>query len=259
MCRGALCINNSVNGLFIAEVAAVAQGMITDLSSRIGSLQPFMSLAIACDPRTKNYQGFLSPDEIREVDDLFRQEFSRLGGSFSVAEDRVVAVDADSTVEGIFNQKIALSGSRAVSEWDHWMVTSPALAMKDDAFAWWKSHEQDFPTIAQIARMYLCIPASSVPSERVFSAAGNILSAKRCNMSPQLLRDSVLCYENRHLAPGCAEVANLLSQRVVMDVPEVIEEHTIEHAVRKRRSTQCDYFIYEEDSDFDSSDEESKW
>ena len=44
---------------------------------------------------------------------------------------------------------------------------------------WWKCHETSFPMISKLARKYLAIPASTAPSERVFSTAKNILQKKR--------------------------------------------------------------------------------
>jgi len=39
-----------------------------------------------------------------------------------------------------------------------------------------------------MARIHLAIPATSTPSERLFSDAGNLLSAKRTRMNSELFR-----------------------------------------------------------------------
>jgi hypothetical protein len=43
----------------------------------------------------------------------------------------------------------------------------------------WLSHQGKFPYIARVARMVLTPPATSVPSERVFSAAANQIWTRR--------------------------------------------------------------------------------
>lgn len=45
-----------------------------------------------------------------------------------------------------------------------------------------KSHESMLPLLSRKARQLLCIPATSVPSESVFSTAGDILSAQRSTL-----------------------------------------------------------------------------
>ncbi len=51
-----------------------------------------------------------------------------------------------------------------------------AISADSDPLAWWKAHVEEIPMLSKVARKYLCIPATSVPSERVFSASGHILS-----------------------------------------------------------------------------------
>ncbi|XP_044155622.1 E3 SUMO-protein ligase ZBED1-like [Bufo gargarizans] len=50
--------------------------------------------------------------------------------------------------------------------------------------SWWKSNEDRYPTLVKLARSYLCIPSTSTPSERLFSATGNIACKKRASLSP---------------------------------------------------------------------------
>ena len=49
---------------------------------------------------------------------------------------------------------------------------------------WWKQHENVLPLLARLARRVLVIPASSAKSERVFSSAGNAVTAKRNRTAP---------------------------------------------------------------------------
>jgi hypothetical protein len=54
-----------------------------------------------------------------------------------------------------------------------------------DPLIWWKANEGRFPQMAKLAKRYLCIPATSVASERVFSTSGNIVNAKRSKLTPE--------------------------------------------------------------------------
>lgn len=48
-----------------------------------------------------------------------------------------------------------------------------------DPLVWWKANEYKFPVIAKLAKKYLSIVAISVPTERLFSQAGQVVSQKR--------------------------------------------------------------------------------
>ena len=48
-----------------------------------------------------------------------------------------------------------------------------------DEFEYWKNSKEYFPRLYDLALMYLIIPEKSVPSERVFSLCGLIVTAER--------------------------------------------------------------------------------
>lgn len=64
---------------------------------------------------------------------------------------------------------------------------------------WWKKNEHTYPRLSVLAKKYLAIPASSVPSERVFSLAGNLVSKKRSRLKPSLVNTLVFLKMNMEL------------------------------------------------------------
>ena len=55
----------------------------------------------------------------------------------------------------------------------------------DNPIKWWKTYHAQLPLLTSMARKYLCIPVTSVPSERAFSVAGNIVNSKRSCLLPE--------------------------------------------------------------------------
>lgn len=53
------------------------------------------------------------------------------------------------------------------------------LSAVSNPLTWWRNNCEKYPNLALLAKKYLCIPATSVPSERVFSTAGDIVTAQR--------------------------------------------------------------------------------
>ncbi len=53
------------------------------------------------------------------------------------------------------------------------------LEIGQDPFDWWFKEGQKYKRLVRLAMKYLVIPGTSVPSERVFSDAGNVLTKKR--------------------------------------------------------------------------------
>ena len=51
------------------------------------------------------------------------------------------------------------------------------------ALDWWKAKKEEYPTLARLARKYLCVPGTSTQAERVFSCMGLLLNKRRLSKS----------------------------------------------------------------------------
>lgn len=61
---------------------------------------------------------------------------------------------------------------------------------------WWRAKREIFPILSLLAQKYLGVPATSVSSERLFSDAGNHITAKRNSLDPDLLGKMIFLKRN---------------------------------------------------------------
>lgn len=57
------------------------------------------------------------------------------------------------------------------------------IGESEDPLIWWKENASRFPTLSLLAKKYFGTPATSVPCERLFSIAGEVISKKRNRLS----------------------------------------------------------------------------
>lgn len=64
------------------------------------------------------------------------------------------------------------------------LVSQQAKLRVDDCpLAWWAKYKNLFPELAEVARCFLGVQATSCASERLFSKAGFIVSKHRTSLS----------------------------------------------------------------------------
>ncbi|CAH1109423.1 unnamed protein product [Psylliodes chrysocephalus] len=72
------------------------------------------------------------------------------------------------------------------------------IKRKDDPLKWWKIREAVYPNLSKLAKKYLGVTATSVPSERVFSKAGQVVSVRRSRLKPKNVEKVVYLNGNAH-------------------------------------------------------------
>ena len=63
-------------------------------------------------------------------------------------------------------------------------MQEPTADINASPLEWWKHNGNRYHPLSLLALKYLGIPATSVPSERVFSKAGKIVSRRRASLKP---------------------------------------------------------------------------
>ena len=76
----------------------------------------------------------------------------------------------------------------------------------EDPLAFWKDNKSTFPLLYQVAKRYLHIPATSVPSERIFSLAGFICRKKRTKLLEEHVNQQIFLAKNKDHIPSKSTV-----------------------------------------------------
>ena len=67
---------------------------------------------------------------------------------------------------------------------------------ENDPLLWWKKNQDVFPSLAKLARIYLAIPATSAPTERIFSRASLVINRLRSRLTPANARMAIFLKSN---------------------------------------------------------------
>lgn len=88
--------------------------------------------------------------------------------------------------------------AQAVVEIDKYL-NEPHLNRVNDPLKWWESRKSIYPNLYAVALKRLCIPATSVPCERIFSKAGQICTEKRSRLTSDKVSKILFINHNLHL------------------------------------------------------------
>jgi len=157
-------------------------------------------LCSALDPRFRRLK-FLSPEQIITVQAKLQTEAlaarrEMVQQQITTSTKRTAAEPSTSLLDSLFESGDS-SGEESREEKAEedlntqirievmaYFVERP-LAKEENPLDWWRDNKDKYPTLAKLAKSYLCIPSTSTPSERLFSSAGNIACKKRASLSPE--------------------------------------------------------------------------
>jgi len=161
-------------------------------------------MAALLDPRYKNLDFIEIDTEKERIIEKLRDEIGEVEVPESeILDDPVPFIDGESSIRSHkeYRQRRQKKIKKAISNvviYDE--VTNylslPLALETEDPLDWWRIRSQNFPKLAKIARKYLAIPATSVSSERLFSDAGNLISAKRTNLDTKLVGQMLFLKRN---------------------------------------------------------------
>jgi hypothetical protein len=159
-------------------------------------------IASLLDPRFKKMKGWLNNDK-KKVIALLRSEYYMLKDD-EISDQREVRIMNNTKNNQTSGFRSHLFGDDDEDLMDEDEVdryldrirTSQANSIIDP-FQWWRDHEKEFPILFKVSQKYLEIPATSVPSECLFSDAGNQITHERNCLKPDTVNELLFIKRNR--------------------------------------------------------------
>ena len=102
--------------------------------------------------------------------------------------------------DGVFRPRAGENGSAsevATTELQKYELEEPLGLENKQPLLWWKERELSYKYLSLLSKKFLCITATSVPSERLFSAAGNLVAEKRSRLTSDNIDKLLFLYENK--------------------------------------------------------------
>jgi hypothetical protein len=172
-------------------------------------------LSAALDPRTKGMKYFGPKDRelvreelkkqlkeiIRSQTDVNGDRGTSQKSSVSSAESSNLSFIRSSKMTSMLADDIPETNTeseierKAVQELQT-LFYSTGLDKDKNPLTWWKIKEREMPFLAMLARAFLAIPATSAPSERVFSSCGRFIERDRYRLLTESVEELIFLKGN---------------------------------------------------------------
>ncbi|EXX78390.1 hypothetical protein RirG_015410 [Rhizophagus irregularis DAOM 197198w] len=177
-------ITTTIHKTKIKLVKEVAQEMNDKFNSILGNLYNTSAyLALVLDPC---YKTRILPDNINE-EDLKQMLIDKFNNYQDL--EKLFDEDNNDTLEGNKRKSIGLldhmlqkkkksNNSQSRNEINEYLII-PLEPSNINPCEWWRNHKLHYPLLSKIARDYIGIPSTSVPSEQAFSKSGELINKRR--------------------------------------------------------------------------------
>ena len=188
-------INQSLN----SEIAKTAMATpISNINTRFENVenQPILARATLLDPRFKR-NGFRSASSYEKAYQEIVQEVCSQKNVDFVYQNEVRGREEensnahlDDLLCGDFERRNSedlqrgMARSSAIVEVRQY-VNEAYISRRDNPLLWWKNRENVYIHLSKMAKAQLCMMATSVPCERVFSKCGQVISDRRSRLNPK--------------------------------------------------------------------------
>lgn len=210
MARGlAKAVINASNGALSNEAKTLATSLIENLKLKFHQVEQRNILAQATflDPRFKN-KAFAIGDSLFQIKHKIERETEKLiiqMNSYEQNETEHAAsslvTDDNDLIWGDFdsNNQVGQSTALAKAKREIELYSlEQQIARKDNPLHFWKERTMLYPHLSLLARKYLAVMATSVPSERIFSKTGQIVSERRNRLKPKNVEYLIFLNANKN-------------------------------------------------------------
>ena len=185
--------------------AALKSALLQQMGQYFANFESSYTLAVATllDPRFKRH-AFTDVAALESAQHRLLSEITQTvqSSEVSATSDNILSDNA-SSFWNMFDRKVSEAGamkntaSEAENESRRYFKEAN-IPRKADPLQWWKLNEVQFPHLKILAQKYLCIPATSSSSDRLFSKQGDLVEMKRDLIKPNQLH--TILFLNKNLA-----------------------------------------------------------
>ena len=208
---------------------------VTGVKNRYTGVHPYFFIAAYLDPRNKKaLKNMMVPDQYNALEQMIldhmvrvgvalasdnatkdnsgedraeknhQQESTRIRDGIGLAFERLYDDDDDDDDDDSGADSIAIENKiriRCRAQLEAYKLVKQ-MKMRDsegnfnDPLKYWAGIEHQSPELSQLAKEYLSIPATSAPSERVWSRAARVIRAKRARLDPEITARMMFAQEN---------------------------------------------------------------